>query len=341
MTALRRTQVHRLPMRDPSDVSALAALIREGAVDPAGIVAVLGKTEGNGLVNDFTRGYFIQSLKQLLGPHGEHPVYVFSGGTEGVLSPHYVVFSVANEGTARSSGGALAIGCTMTRELAPKEVGTRLQAELVRDAVAEAMREAGLQADEVKLVQVKGPCDPSASDPNKSMALSRVACAFGVALALGEIRDFSESDFLRTLSLYSPRASVSTGVEIRMNEVMVLGNSASWTGPLAIASRPMRDALDLDAVLGVLADLGIERTEQGLARVRAAIVKGEPDVSGRIRGHRHTMLTDGDMNPQRHIRGALGGLVAGVLGDGRIFVSGGAEHQGPPGGGLVALIAER
>jgi cyanuric acid amidohydrolase len=45
------------------------------------------------------------------------------------------------------------------------------------------------------------------------------------------------------------------------------------------------------------------------------------------------------MNAQRHIRGALGGLVAGVLGDGRIFVSGGAEHQGPAGGGLVAAIA--
>ena len=38
---------------------------------------------------------------------------------------------------------------------------------------------------------------------------------------------------------------------------------------------------------------------------------------------------------------ALGGLVAGVIGDSRIFVSGGAEHQGPDGGGLIAAIAER
>jgi cyanuric acid amidohydrolase len=51
------------------------------------------------------------------------------------------------------------------------------------------------------------------------------------------------------------------------------------------------------------------------------------------------MLDDTDINAQRHIRGAVGGLVAGVLGDGRIFVSGGAEHQGPDGGGLVAVIA--
>jgi cyanuric acid amidohydrolase len=30
-----------------------------------------------------------------------------------------------------------------------------------------------------------------------------------------------------------------------------------------------------------------------------------------------------------------------VIGDGRIFVSGGAEHQGPDGGGLIAVIAHQ
>jgi len=42
-----------------------------------------------------------------------------------------------------------------------------------------------------------------------------------------------------------------------------------------------------------------------------------------------------------HGRGAVGGLVAGVLGDTRLFVSGGAEHQGPDGGGLIAVVAEK
>jgi cyanuric acid amidohydrolase len=188
---------------------------------------------------------------------------------------------------------------------------------------------------------VKCPASATARDPNKLMAYSRVAGAFGVGVALNEIHaGFSESAFLTDLSLYSPRASISSGVEIRMNEVMVLGNSAAWGGLLSIASRPMADALDLDAVLGVLADLNVPRTPAGLARIRAVMVKGEPDASGRVRGHRHTMLADGDMNAQRHIRGALGGLAAGVFGDGRIFVSGGAEHQGPAGGGLIAVISE-
>ncbi|HEX3218941.1 MAG TPA: ring-opening amidohydrolase, partial [Candidatus Limnocylindria bacterium] len=59
---------------------------------------------------------------------------------------------------------------------------------------------------------------------------------------------------------------------------------------------------------------------------RAVFAKGEPDVIGRIRGQRHTMLGDTDIDSQRHLRGAPGAVVAVVVGDGRVFVSGGAEH---------------
>ena len=53
------------------------------------------------------------------------------------------------------------------------------------------------------------------------------------------------------------------------------------------------------------------------------------------------MLNDGDIDQQRHIRAAVGAIVASVLADTAIFVSGGAEHQGPDGGGLLSIIAER
>ena len=52
------------------------------------------------------------------------------------------------------------------------------------------------------------------------------------------------------------------------------------------------------------------------------------------------MLCDTDLDAQQHLRAALGAVIASVAGDGRVFVSGGAAHQGPPGGGLVAVIAE-
>jgi cyanuric acid amidohydrolase len=148
---------------------------------------------------------------------------------------------------------------------------------------------------------------------------------------------------LSDYAIYSPRASVSAGVEVDRNEVIVLGNSARWTGDLAIAHRSMRDALDLPGVAATLADLRIMAAPQMSAadahRIRGVLVKCEPDRRGTVRGHRHTMLDDTDINAQRHVRGAVGGLVAGVMGDGRIFVSGGAEHQGPDGGGLIAIIA--
>ena len=53
------------------------------------------------------------------------------------------------------------------------------------------------------------------------------------------------------------------------------------------------------------------------------------------------MLNDGDIDQQRHIRAAVGAIVASVVNDTALFVSGGAEHQGPDGGGMIALIAER
>ncbi len=87
-------------MGHPGDVSELDTLISQGALKADDIVAVIGKTEGNGGVNDFTRGYFTQSLMGLLGARlGKSPAElikripcVLSGGTEGVLSPHYLVF---------------------------------------------------------------------------------------------------------------------------------------------------------------------------------------------------------------------------------------------------------
>jgi cyanuric acid amidohydrolase len=356
-------------MAHPGDVSALGALFAKGVVAPEHIAAVIGKTEGNGGVNDFTRGYFTQSLMGLLGRRlgaepeelVKHIPCVLSGGTEGVLSPHYVV--LARSGAAPSAPHAkpaLAIGTAISAPLPAEQVGRAAHVQSVASAVKTAMAEAHI-ADprDVHFVQVKCPCITSAraeaakargqtvvtTDPNRSMALARAAGAFGVALALGEIKTVDESAMLRDFDVLSNCASISSGVEVEANEVIVLGNSPYWSGDLVIAHRPMADALDIGGIVAMLADLRIEAAPQvstrDLQRLRAVFVKCEPDRRGAIRGQRHTMLDDTDINAQRHVRGALGGLVAGVIGDGRIFVSGGAEHQGPDGGGLIAAIAER
>ncbi|MBL8384754.1 MAG: ring-opening amidohydrolase [Burkholderiales bacterium] len=364
-----RATVHRFTMRDPGDVSQLADAIEAGTVDPATIVAVIGKTEGNGLVNDFTRGYLVLSLKLLLAARlGVAPdavaravIFVFSGGTEGVLTPHYTVFCVDRTAAPpASSEKRLAIGRAFTPVPAPEQIGTRAHVAMVADAVRRAMAEAGIvDAADVQFVQVKGGCVTTeaaqaalargarlaSSDPNKSMAYTRVAGAFGVMQALGEIAAdaVDEAAFFARPDLWCGRASVSSGIEVAENEVVVFGNAPGWSSRFVIAQHTMDDALDINGVYACLDKLGIaargDSRAPGLERVACALVKCEPDARGLVRGQRHTMWQDGDINAQRHIRGAVGGLVAGVLGDTRIFVSGGAEHQGPPGGGLVALIA--
>jgi cyanuric acid amidohydrolase len=367
---MRTAHVFRLSMAHPGDLSELEQLIVGGTIRASEVAAIIGKTEGNGGVNDFTRGYFTQTLMGLLSKHlGKPPAElikeipcVLSGGTEGVMSPHYTVFCLSEDAPARRHAGALAIGTAFSAPVPAEDVGRRAHVESVAAAVRAAIADAGIERNEdVHFVQVKCPCvtvaraaaaiaagkTPLTNDPNKSMAFARAAGAFGVALALDEIEpgDFSDASLLNDFAIQSPRASISSGVEVESNEVVVLGNSSAWGGALHISHRPMSDALDIGAVVDVLADLNIKAQPQvsprDAARIACVLVKCEPDRRGKVRGHRHTMLDDTDINAQRHIRGAVAGLVAGVVGDGRIFVSGGAEHQGPDGGGLIAVIASQ
>jgi cyanuric acid amidohydrolase len=83
-----RANVYRISAASPDDVSGVQTLIDNG-LDPKTIVAVFGKTEGNGCVNDFTRGFATATFERLFDGHGVNDVsIVMSGGTEGALSPH-------------------------------------------------------------------------------------------------------------------------------------------------------------------------------------------------------------------------------------------------------------
>ena len=107
----------------------------------------------------------------------------------------------------------------------------------------------------------------------------------------------------------------------------------------------MRDAIDIDPVRGGLAELGLKAPGQlppdERARVIALLAKAEASSNGEVRGFRHTMLNDSDISSTRHARAFVAGALAGLIGHTEIYVSGGAEHQGPDGGGPVAIIATR
>ena len=342
-------------MRHPGDVSGVEALFDAG-LPPGQVLAILGKTEGNGCVNDFTRAYAVQALQHMLARRGGRPdvAMVMSGGTEGGLSPHFLVFAVG-EGPA-APGGRLAMGAGFTREFRPEEMGRMAQVEATAQAVRAAIAEAGIT--EVHYVQVKCPLltseriadalargqNVATHDTYHSMGLSRGASALGVALALGEVASVTDADIGADTSKFSGVASASAGVELLCNEILVLGNSPHWGGDLRISHAVMRDGIDFPAVQAALRDAGFaaqgQLSPEDEARVLAVLAKAEPSTTGRIRGARHIMNDDSDINATRHARALVGGVIAAAVGRTELFVSGGAEHQGPDGGGPVAVIAK-
>lgn len=362
-----RARVFRIPMADPGDVSGLAELFDSGLLKPEHVVAVLGKTEGNGCVNDFTRGYASSSFKHLLADRldtslaevGQRVMFVMSGGTEGILSPHCTVF--ARESADPQSGGAkrLAIGTAFTREYLPEEIGTTSQVDAVAKAVAAAVAEAGIHDPaDVHFVQIKCPLLTServtdarrrgkevvTDDTYKSMGYSRGASALGVAIALGEVdrSRITDGAILHDWGLHSGVASTSAGIEMLRDEIVVMGNAPGAPSDLVIGHSVMKDALDATAVRDALVSAGLSPEQFGSPEWARSLVnvfaKAEADPTGYVRGRRHTMLNDSDINSTRHARAVVGGVIASVVGDPMIYVSGGAEHQGPPGGGPVAAI---
>jgi cyanuric acid amidohydrolase len=228
--------------------------------------------------------------------------------------------------------------------------------------VCAAMRRADIaDSADVHWVQIKCPlltkervaeaqsrgARTATGDTYASMGLSRGAGALGAALALGEVDAAALDDAVigGNLDLWSARASTSAGVELMNSEVVVLGNSAAWSGDRVIAHRVMRDAIDLPAVADALRDLGFAVSGQldsaSASRIDAVLAKAEASRSGMIRGARHIMGDDSDIQATRHARALVGGVLAAAIGFTDLFVSGGAEHQGPDGGGPVAVIAQR
>ena len=362
-------KVHRISASSPDDVSGIESAIAAGRIGPKGVIAVLGKTEGNGLVNDFARGYAALALNLMFQRHlppdqAAKICLVLSGGTEGGMAPHWTVFERAEGqgGGHQMKGPALAFGRAHTAALPPEQLGRLAQSDMVASAVRTAMADAGIEdAQDVHFVQVKCPlltvqrvgdaevrgAAVATKDTLKSMGLSRAASALGVAVALGEVeRDrLTDGQVGSNWDVWSGRASCSAGVELLGHEVVVLGMSGQWDGPLAIDHAVMTDAIDIEPVRGALGRLGL-MTEGQLSgaqrqRLKALLAKAEASHDGRLRGYRHTMLDDSDISSTRHARAFVCGALAALLGHAEVYVSGGAEHQGPDGGGPVALIVDR
>jgi len=360
-------EVRKVPIHSVADASELARLLDDGVMEAARVVAIIGKTEGNGGVNDYTRIIADRAFRQVLVDKGapadqvsQIPI-VWSGGTDGVISPHATIFAtLPPDRTEPSDDLRLTVGFAMSEPIKPEEIGYTAMVEKVAAGVKVAMERAGItDPADVHYVQTKTPLltihtirDAKSrgmkvwtEHTHESMDLSNGTTGLGVAVALGEIEMPSDEDIMHNRSLYSSVASCSSGVELDQAQVVVVGNTRGIGGRYRIGHSVMRDALDADGIWEAIKDAGLDLPERPHwtdidGRLVNVFLKCEVSEDGMVHGRRNAMLDDSDVHWHRQIKAAVGGVTAAVTGDPACFVSVSAAHQGPDGGGPVAAIVD-
>lgn len=358
-------EVAKVELKSVQDASGLDECIRAGRFSADQVVAVIGKTEGNGGVNDFTRILADQAFRAVLLKHGKRnedavkqiPM-VWSGGCDGVITPHATVFAM-DDRTGPKGKDRLVIGTAMSPRLLPEDIGRPAMVEKVAEGVRLAMRAAGIDdPKDVHYVQTKTPLltidtiqdahrrgKSVACEVHDSMGVSNGTTGLGIAVALGEIAMPKAEQICKDLDLYSAVASCSSGVELDAAQIVLLGNKAGAGGRFRIGHSVMQDALDIDGIYAAIRDAGLELPERPRAqdlggRLVNCFIKCEADHRGLLRGRRQIMLDDSDVHHHRHSKGAVGGVAGAAIGDPAVFVSVDAMHQGPHGGGPVIAIVD-
>ncbi|HKS84931.1 MAG TPA: ring-opening amidohydrolase [Pseudolabrys sp.] len=358
-------EVLKIELKSVSDASGLEAAIIEGKFKADEVIGVIGKTEGNGGVNDFTRILADQAFRRTLLRHGKRDEkavnripMVWSGGCDGVITPHATIFA-RNEKTGPASKSRLAIGTAMSEVLLPEDIGRPAMVEKVAIAVKNAMRDAGIEdPKDVHYVQTKTPLltiesvqeaesrgKHVACEVHDSMGVSNGTTALGIAVALDEIKMPKAEEICRNFNLYSSVASCSSGVELTQAQIVLLGNKAGAGGRYRIGHSVMKDALDIDGIYEAIRNAGLPLPERARStdlngKLVNVFIKCEADRTGKLRGRRQIMLDDSDVHHHRHSKAAVGGVAATAIGDPAVFVSVDAMHQGPQGGGPVIAIID-
>ncbi|MGC5585079.1 ring-opening amidohydrolase [Ornithinimicrobium sp. W1665] len=360
-------EVRKVPIHSVSDATEFTRLLDDGVLEADRVLAIIGKTEGNGGVNDYTRIIADRAFREALMARGvdqekvkQIPI-VWSGGTDGVISPHATIFSTVDPSTVEATDEPrLTVGMAMSEPILPEEIGHMGMVDKVADAVKVAMEKAGItDTADVHYVQTKTPLltidtirdahsrgeDVFTDDTLTSMDVSNGTTGLGIAKALGEVTDLSDADIMKARSKYSAVASCSSGVELDRAQVVVVGNARGVGGRYRIGHSVMEHALDQDGIWNAIKDAGLELPDRPhrddiQGRLVNVFLKCETSGDGKVLGRRNAMLDDSDVHWHRQIKAAVGGVTAAVTGDPAVFVSVSAAHQGPEGGGPVAAIVD-
>lgn len=137
----------KFPTSSPADTTPLISL-QEAGFEKEHILGVVGKTEGNGCVNDFSRTLSSNVWDAVIP---ETAISIFSGGTEGVLSPHVSMILESKTPTG------LRAAVTRSKALKPWEVGTAEHSRAVASAIEFIMFGERINPEDIQLVLVKCP----------------------------------------------------------------------------------------------------------------------------------------------------------------------------------------
>jgi cyanuric acid amidohydrolase len=277
-------EVRKVPIHSVADASELAKLIDDGVMEADRVIAIIGKTEGNGGVNDYTRIIADRAFREVLVEKGapadqvkQIPI-VWSGGTDGVISPHATIFAtVPAEDAVQTDEPRLTVGFAMSEQLLPEEIGRTPMITKVAAAVKEAMAKAGItDPADVHYVQTKTPLLTIHTSATPSRAASRSGPSTPTSRwtsptasprsaspsRSGEIEMPTDDDVMHNRELFSawppaPRASSST--RRRSSWSATRRASAAAT---AIGHSVMKDALDQDGIWDAIRSAGLDLPER-------------------------------------------------------------------------------
>src|SRR5262249_2942692 len=122
-------EVAKVELKSVQDASGLEERIVAGQFTADQVIAVIGKTEGNGGGNDFTRLLADHAFRRVLLKHGKRSdadvstiPMVWSGGCDGIITPHATIFA-RNDSKGPADKARLVIGTAMYAQLPPPDIG--------------------------------------------------------------------------------------------------------------------------------------------------------------------------------------------------------------------------
>lgn len=361
--------IRKIPFESVTDTKGLVKCFQDGVFRADQVVAAVGKTEGNGGVNDFSRILADRVLRDTLTAYGSRSreevgqiPLVWSGGCDGVIAPHMTVFADVPQGPDAGFEDEMrvAVGVALSDPILPEEIGRIPMVEKVAEGVRAAMRVAQIEdAADVHFVQTKTPLltmeritaawarghDVVTEDTMESMAISNATAALGIGVGIGEFPLPRQDQVAHDLDLFSSVASCSSGVELDEAQIVLVGNRKGQGGDFRIGHGVMEDNLDIDGIYDAIRSAGLPLPERprsedlGDALVNC-FIKCEVDPSGRLRGRRLVALNDSDIHHTHHTKATVGAVAALATGDPAVYCSVAALQQGPAGGGTVAAIVD-